>query len=131
MDFSFLRLVPLIKTIGPAPTIIRHAARLAALRGTSMPRGVTSAGPPSDVTLTFTCDYPATIVAAATFASFTLSPGTSPASRALTVPQRLFIHYRKFPEFSVCLTKQFGVKWLWVHIPAIVALQRRRTKGVL
>ncbi|WP_174981877.1 hypothetical protein [Burkholderia lata] len=46
MDFSFFRLVPLIKTIDPAPTIIRHAASLAALRGTSMPRGVTSAGLP-------------------------------------------------------------------------------------
>jgi hypothetical protein len=46
VDFSFFRLVPLIKTIDPAPTIFRHAAWLAALRGTSMPRGVTSTGPP-------------------------------------------------------------------------------------
>ncbi|MCA7884625.1 hypothetical protein LGM58_15615 [Burkholderia contaminans] len=46
MDSSFFRLVPLIKTIDPVPTIIRHAARLAAPRGTSMPRGVMSAGPP-------------------------------------------------------------------------------------
>ncbi|MCA8100648.1 hypothetical protein [Burkholderia contaminans] len=81
MDLSFFRLVPLIKALDPAPTIIRHAARLAALRGTSMPRGVTSTAQPSDVTLTFTSDYPATIVAAATVDSSALSPGTSPASR--------------------------------------------------
>ena len=37
-------------------------------------------------------------------------------SRGPTVPQRLFIHHKKFPEFSVCLTKQMGVKWLWVQI---------------
>ncbi|MCA8063404.1 MULTISPECIES: hypothetical protein [unclassified Burkholderia] len=131
MDFSLFRLVPLIKTIDPAPMIIRHAARLAARRGTSMPRGVASATPPNDVTLTFRCEHPATVVAAATVASTALPSGTSQASQGLTVPQRLFIHYKKFPEFSVCLTKQSGVKWLWVQSSAIVALQRRRTGGVL
>ncbi|WP_133059181.1 hypothetical protein [Burkholderia puraquae] len=119
MGFSFFRLVPLIKAIDPAPTIIRHAASLAALRGTAMPHGVTSPAPPSDVTQTFTCEYPATIVAAATVASTTLSPGMSQASQGLTVPQRLFIHHEKFPEFSVCLTKQSGVKCIWVQNSAI------------
>ncbi|HDR9793487.1 TPA: hypothetical protein QDC24_005571, partial [Burkholderia cepacia ATCC 25416] len=62
---------------------------------------------------------PATIIAAATIASAALFPGTLHPSQWLTVQQQLFIHHEKFPEFSVCLTKQTGVNQIGIRIPAI------------
>ncbi|WP_423372009.1 hypothetical protein [Burkholderia sp. LMG 32019] len=111
MDFSFFRLVPLIKTIDPAsrssgtPPGLRHCA--ANERRAARRRLV----PPSGIAPAFTCAHPATIVAVAAVAAFYASGIQSHACQVLTVPQQLFIHHEKFPEFSVCLTKHDRDAW--------------------